>query len=132
MVWYASNAQTNIAFYEALAQVLLLLLRTEHSGASSVGIAVKQWCDNMPAVGAIAKLHTTSKPLCWALQALAYVSFKHKAEVFVSHLSGVKNVWADALSRPEKFDSWIPSFATARRKEPKVKALCDEVWGWCS
>ncbi len=62
----------------------------------------------------------------------AYVSFKNKAEVIVSHLSGDRNLWADALSRKEKFHQWLPKFSPARRKLPDVGALCGEVWGWCS
>ncbi|CAE8603447.1 unnamed protein product, partial [Polarella glacialis] len=92
-------AQSDISFYEAFSQEILAHLRLEHCQLTNGRVGVRQWCDNMPAVGAAAKLFSSKPPLCFAMQALSHVCVKWQAEAFVSHLAGSRNDWADKLSR---------------------------------
>ena len=57
----------DIVFFEAMAQVILLMLRTE--GNAQRGSKLHQWCDNETTVMAVRKGLSTATPLCWALQA---------------------------------------------------------------
>lgn len=57
----------DIVFFEALAQIILLVLRSE--GGTVKGARLHQWCDNETTVMATRKGMSTAEPLCWALQA---------------------------------------------------------------
>ena len=114
----------NIIFFEALAQLVLFVLRTAKMnvasprngrGCSTV-IRLRQLCDNASSVGAINKLHTMSKPLDVVLQAFAHHASVMQAKVAVTHIAGERNIWADRLSRPD----WYPEFTRqllANRKQ---------------
>ena len=57
----------DIVFFEALAQVILLMLRTKEN--TQRGSQLHQWCDNETTLLAVRKGLSTAVPLCWALQA---------------------------------------------------------------
>ena len=67
----------DIVFFEALAQLVLLYVRTEKGAAQ--GARVHQWCDNETTVWATRKGLSTAEPLSWALQAWEY--WKQKRDV---------------------------------------------------
>ena len=61
--------QDDIAFFECLAQVVLLGLRAQRGGCGR-GV-VHQGCDNQTTVGALRKKLSTCDPLATAVQAMA-------------------------------------------------------------
>ena len=126
----SANPKSDVSFYEALAQVVLLRLRLLSLGVSNVFVACKQLCDNASAVGAAAKLFSTKQPLCWALQALSHVCQKHCAEVRISHIAGTDNDWADMLSRSDepKSQSFMQSLTMANEFPVDLQSLFHEVW----
>ena len=57
----------DIVFFEALAQIILLFLRSEDGAVR--GAQLHQWCDNETTVLASRKGLSKAEPLAWALQA---------------------------------------------------------------
>ena len=53
----------------------------------------------MPTVGAGNKCISLKRPFCFAMLALARVSYARKVHVNMQHVSGLRNEWADAISR---------------------------------
>ena len=90
----------DIAFFEGLAQVVLLVLRCEWGHLH--GGMVKQLCDNAAVVGAARKGLSTAEPLCRALQCWAGWEHRFDMRTSVDHVAGEQNVLADALSRWRK------------------------------
>ena len=93
--------QSSICALEALAQLVLLLLRVKQGSfhGSRCNIALRQQCDNAGVVFSTKKGLSQKKPLCWILQALGFWSCKHGLVLKVSHVAGVRNDWAEWLSR---------------------------------
>jgi hypothetical protein len=92
---------SDIAFFEALAQVVLLVLMGAMDGALGGG-RVLMLCDNEGVVGAAAKGMSTAQPLCSALQCLAAWEHLLDIKTVIQHIPGEDNVLADALSRWKK------------------------------
>ena len=63
------DMKDDIAFFECLAQVLLLALRTKGGGCR--GCWLSQGCDNQTSVGALRKKLSTCDPMAAAVQAMA-------------------------------------------------------------
>ena len=106
------SMQSTICALEALAQLVLLLLRVQQGSfhSSRCSIALRQQCDNAGVVFSTKKSLSQKQPLCWILQALGFWSCKLGLVLKVSHIAGVRNDWADWLSRgraknPEFWDS---------------------------
>lgn len=100
-----SNLRSDIAFFEALAQLALLWLRVAEEDIAR-GRILTQECDN-EAVNVMTrqllvlpeKGLSTTVPLCYALQALAYWERSFQVKTNFSYIPGDQNILADALSR---------------------------------
>ncbi len=58
-----------------------------------------QSCDSEGVVWAVKKGMSTTAPLCFGLQALAFWEYSFQVQVSMSHIAGEENWLADALSR---------------------------------
>ena len=122
------SLQSCICALEALAQLVLLdaRLRDGQSRASLGRVCVRQQCDNLGVVCSSSKGLSMRRPLCYVLQASAMVCMRERVNLRVSHVAGVRNVWADALSRgaeaaPEIWEQLRPE----RRCHQDWRALLD-------
>ena len=93
------RAQTYIASFEALAQLVLLQaaysrLRHRHST-----FRLASGSDNTAATSGSNTLFTTSWPLSYFLRLTAGWAHTRNVALQVSHISGKINTWADELSR---------------------------------
>ncbi|CAE8610051.1 unnamed protein product [Polarella glacialis] len=124
-------AQSDISFYEALAQAILANARLASCQHAPGVVGLRQWCDNMPAVGASAKLFSSKAPMCFAMQALSHVCTKWQADATISHLAGSKNIWADKLSRFREPKSQDLFQVLDPSKEVKfdLSTFVKQVWG---
>ena len=99
--WLQSNSlQSFITSFEALAQLLLLLGRLR--GVAPLVhcmLVLRQLCDNSAVVACSRKGLCLKTPLCWILQAIGYYCSCHGVALGMHHCAGVRNIWADALSR---------------------------------
>ena len=111
--WFCSpqsNMQCRIAALEALAQLVLLILQVQETAApqvQSILVQVPQLCDNAAVASLSSKMLSQKNPLSYMLQAIGYFSCKLGVILQVSHIAGVRNIWADMLSRgrvPEGFN----------------------------
>ena len=111
--WFCSpqsNVQCRIAALEALAQLVLLILQVQDTAApqvQSILVQVPQLCDNAAVASLSSKMLSQKNPLSYMLQAIGYFSCKLGVILQVSHIAGVRNIWADMLSRgkvPEGFN----------------------------
>ena len=94
--------QSFIASFEALAQLILLVLRCREfvrKRSDSFLVRLAQLCDNYGVVGASSRMLSMKEPLCWILQALEFWSVRFGVRLVCSEIAGVRNEWADALSR---------------------------------
>ena len=127
--WFKSESsvslQSCIAALEALAQLVLMVLRWEQDGvvASQCSIQLRQLCDNQSVVAATAKMLSQKAPLCYVLQALGFWACKFGCVLETSHIDGVRNIWADELSR-DKLDGFAPSL----QMHPNLVQLLDLPW----
>ena len=111
--WFCSpqsNMQCRIAALEALAQLVLLILQVQETAApqvQSILVQVPQLCDNAAVASLSSKMLSQKNPLSYMLQAIGYFSCKLGVILQVSHIAGVRNIWADMLNRgrvPEGFN----------------------------
>ena len=112
-----------IAAFEALAQLVLFILRVQHLPQTNTDdphatvpcvVTFSQGCDNIGVVYASVKHLAQSEPLCWILQASGFYCCKHGAQLELSHLAGVRNDLADVLSRGEAHNRAI--WSSVRRE----------------
>ena len=122
------NAQLDIAFWEAFAQCVLLLLRLEDSGPSSCCVSLTHGCDNAAVVGGSKKLFSSKSPLCFALQMLSSVATVHNCELKVEFLPGIQNEWADKLSRWKKLEGFRPQLNPKLEHTVDVKSVLAKYW----
>ena len=94
----SADLGSDIAFFECVAQVALVWLRC-CEGEDLRGCRLAQVCDNEGVVWAAKKGMSTTEPLCFALQALAFWEHRFQVQARISHIPGEDNVMADALSR---------------------------------
>ena len=92
---------SDIAFFEALAQVILLVLMGSADDKLRGGNVLMK-CDNEGVVGAAAKGLSTTQPLCAAIQCLAAWEQRLDIKTVIQHIPGEENILADALSRWRK------------------------------
>ena len=64
---------------------------------------MRQLCDNLGVVCSTSKGLSMRRPLSFVLQASAVLCMWERVNLRVSHIAGVRNVWADALSRGQQF-----------------------------
>ena len=110
--WFTKDLrdlQSAIAALEALAQLILLSCqRSQLSLEAKMGrISLRQQCDNMGVVCSTAKHLSMKQPLASVLQSTALFCLKERITLKISHVAGVRNEWADILSRGAMRD---PSF----------------------
>ena len=128
------DAQKDISFYEALAQLCLFVCRIPPRQPGSPAPALhgnlmmRQLCDNMSAVGAINKLFSTASPMCWVMQAFAHYASRANAEVHVCHVAGARNEWADMLSRAAEYSDFVNMLPPENKVEVDVLQLLESVW----
>ena len=101
------SAHERIAFFELLAQVVLLYLRLRETSHVVGSVALHLRCDNSGAVGAVRKFFTTKSPLSFGLQALAWHCAQASAVVTIDHLPGKANELADQISRWRRYPDVI-------------------------
>ena len=103
------DLQPLIAALEALAQLVLLEARCSSlPRTGDIGwLAIQQACDNMGVVGACAKGMSLKEPLATVLQSAGLFCAEQGLDLRLSHVAGIRNAWADSLSRGFSAD---PSF----------------------
>ena len=112
------NLQPLIAAFEALAQLVLLECRClSLPRTGDVGwLAMRQECDNMGVVGASAKGMSLKEPLASVLQSAGLFCAEHGLDLRITHVAGVRNKWADALSRGYAVDAEFWDMLDERRR----------------
>ncbi|CAE6924592.1 unnamed protein product [Symbiodinium sp. CCMP2592] len=118
-----NNTQKNIGCWELLAQIALALLFAETCPGGRCRIQLRTFCDNASAQASANRLMTTSSPLCFFAQQLAFVAFRHGSTLDVHHISGFRNEEADYLSRWNGTDPLMPEFAETFRYRYPVKRM---------
>eukprot|EP00438_Fugacium_kawagutii_P030737 Skav217069 [mRNA] locus=scaffold1308:3342:4762:+ [translate_table: standard] len=91
---FPHDLQKGIAALELVAQQILVQIR-----GTPQKLVVRQFCDNMGAVGSLTKGLCTSFPLGAVLMNLSLVCLERGCELELSHVAGERNIEADALSR---------------------------------
>ena len=91
------NPQRNIAFYELIAQVVLIVCRKTFS--SNLNVSLRHLCDNLGDVSSANKLFSTKPLVRFALQLLSAYAIKFHCTLELQHISGNLNDLADELSR---------------------------------
>ena len=126
----SQQAGSDISFYEALAQVVLLEARLKATCARfSAVVSVKHFCDNNGVVGGNLKMFSTKKPFCFALQLLSYVCTRRGASARILHLDGEANEWADKLSRSREYPDFTRQLDSLKEVKVDLKYLFREAWG---
>ncbi len=120
--------QRRIAFWEMMAQVILLHLRLGSTRRHGVQIEVSQRCDNTPTTGAVKKCLSTKAPLCYALQALSWHAAAAGATPIIRHLSGKKNWLADKLSRYRVLGKDLVDLVPSNERHVSLSQILDPVW----
>ena len=122
--WEANpNPQRNIAFYELIAQVALIYIRSTLTSCRTWSLSIRQWCDNLGDVSAGNKLFSTKPPLRHALQLLSSYIMKHRISIELQHIAGSRNTIADGISRfasPEEL-----GLDPSKRIQVSWQALCE-------
>ena len=92
------TAQRYIACFETLSQLALAMLAHRTCAAKLWSFSLPAASDNAPTEAGLDKLWSTAEPLRSFLKLAAAWAAKHHVDFQVTHLSGEKNTWADALS----------------------------------
>ena len=116
--------QSYIASFEALGQLLLLLGRVQNmERPASHVVQLRQLCDNAGVASATRKQLSLKLPLAYMLQAISYYALAHGVQLTATHCAGVRNGWADDLSR-NKLDGFNPKL----RVEFDLAAVLQSPW----
>jgi hypothetical protein len=106
--WFTKDAgdlQSIIAALEALAQLVLMTCRCKgKENHPNFTLVLKQLCDNQGVVGASAKALSNKPPLSHVLQATSHHAVHSHVALQVQHVAGIRNAWADSLSRGSSQD----------------------------
>ena len=94
--------QRDIASYEALAQVGLIIAMIHLCPCSRVPIRLCSGSDNTGAEAGINNMFTTSRPLAFFLERIALLSAMRRIILDVHHIHGELHEKRDALSRPQE------------------------------
>lgn len=121
----SSSLQSCIVALEALAQLVLLVLRCRSApGESKCVLRFAQLCDNQAVTFATLKMLSTKQPLCYVLQALGFYCCEYRVALTCSHVAGVRNEWADCLSR----DVVPAGFNIEFRRSLDIQDLLSKPW----
>ena len=115
--------QRDISCYEALAQLALLFVASRMWPSRRFNIRISSWSDNSGAESGVNKLFTTSYPLCIFLERLSLLSAICFAELDATHISGLSNEFADALSRWDTISLPPYGFSMQDRLEVSLHTL---------
>ena len=125
--WFTESSksfQSCIAALEALAQLMLLIGRMRDLEQPSREVwRMHQLCDNLATVAVSRKQLSMTKPLCYVLQAAGFYCCRFGIEMVCQHIAGVRNEWADALSRDQ-----LGGFNPDLRVNFDVAELLDMPW----
>ena len=121
-VTLGADMGSDIAFFEGLAQVILLVLMGSADDGLQ-GSRVLMRCDNEGVVGAAAKGLSTAQPLCAAIQCLAAWEQKLDIKTVFRHIAGEENILADALSRWRKKRHLLGSLRLENQRAVDLSAV---------
>ena len=93
------DAQKYIACFETLAQLALAMVAHQCCASTQWSLALPSASDNSPTEAGLDRLRSTTEPLGTFLKLAAAWAAMHHVTFNVTHISGEKNTWADALSR---------------------------------
>ena len=113
--------QRHITCFETLAQTALVYAAQFGPNVTQIDVLIPSLNDNQPSESAINRLFTTSRPLCYFIQALAALAAELRIKLVVSHVPGKDNIWAVGLSR--FFPKMSESFVMAKRIRCPPSAL---------
>ena len=96
----SKSLQACIAAFEALAQLVLLLLRCENQEAvpENMTLRLAQLCHNQSVTYSTFRMLSMKQPLSFVLQALGFWCCRLRVALACSHIAGERNAWADSLS----------------------------------
>ena len=94
-----ADLQRAIACLELLAQIALVAMRARSVRFQRWPIRWRHSSDNAPTEGAVNRLFTNAKSLCYFLQLFSVWSEKVNACIEIDHIPGQENDLADGLSR---------------------------------
>ena len=120
------SLQACISLLEALAQLVLLILRVQHAqlNTSTVNIQFRQLCDNAGCAAANIKSLSQKEPVSFVLQAIGFYCCQWNLSLHCSHIAGERNVWADRLSR----DDVPPGVDLQKRRFVNIKEVLEKLW----
>lgn len=104
---------------------LLILVRLRGKTDVVVTAPVSQQTDSMVCKHITKKWYTSSEPLCFVIQELAWACTNSRIELHVGHVRGLSNVWADDLSRM-RLDKFDPA------KRVRVDVHDPSFWSTCA
>ena len=124
----SGSLQRCIGALEALAQLVLFLLQVKEEkldgNLGTVTLQFRQLCDNASVTASTFKMLSMKAPLSHVLQTLGYFCCKHGAALHTSHIAGIRNEWADALSRGS-----VPrDFSAHGQRSLDLLAILAEPW----
>ena len=93
------NVQKHITCFETLAQTGLVFAAQFGPNVAQRDVIIPSLDDKQPSESAISRPFTTSRPLCYFIQALAALAAELRIKLVASHMPGKDNVWTDGLSR---------------------------------
>ena len=99
-----ADMQLDIACYEALAQGALILATSSLLPCARIPLQLRSASDNTGAEAGVNASFSTARPLCFFLERISLLAAVHRTTLDVSHISGERNVKADALSRPAEYE----------------------------
>ena len=116
--------QQDIASFEGVAQLCLLVGRTAGQvPPPGVTLRFHQLCDNMGTAASLRKKLSMQVPLSYVLQAVGFHCCRLGICLDPQHVAGVRNQWADNLSR-----NCLEGFDPGRRVRLNVRELLEEPW----
>ena len=93
------DLQRMIASLETLAQVVLIVVTQHIRTGTRTCVTLPLNTDNTPTEGAVNKLYSIKEPMKSYFQLLAWQCLRLQVVPVARHLPGVKNTWADMISR---------------------------------
>ena len=119
-----SDLQRDIVFLEALAQLALVHVLAKGTSHSRFAISLPSCSDNSGVECRVNSLFSTSKPLCFLLEGLSFMSAERNTILDVSHVSGVQNVEANFLSRWDQVSDFPQPFSL----ESRIRLFLQDLW----
>lgn len=120
---FKSDLQREISALETLAQFMLLFVVTRHLKHARVALTLPSLSDNAGAESSSNRLFSTNLNHALILEKMALLSCRFNMFLDVSHIAGVKNDQADALSRWEAHLPLPFGFTVADRERVSLSTL---------